>query len=111
MPPTYSLLGDYFPAPTERTRVMAVYMMSGPAGSVVSYVAGGWLNQHYGWRIALFAMGVPGLIVAILLKATLGEPRERAPARDASGPAMPRTVEVFTALWHQRASRHLSMAL
>jgi MFS family permease len=111
MPPTYSLLGDYFPAPSERTRVMAVYMMSGPAGSVVSYVAGGWLNQHYGWRVALFAMGIPGLIVAILLKATLREPRVHAAARDASEPAMPRTVEVLATLWHQRSSRHLSMAL
>jgi MFS family permease len=82
MPPTYSLLGDYYPAPAQRTRVMAVYMMSGPIGSVVSYVTGGWLNVHYGWRIALFAMGVPGLIVALLLKATLKEPRQPARGQD-----------------------------
>lgn len=27
MPPTYSLVGDYFQAPTERTRAMSIYML------------------------------------------------------------------------------------
>jgi MFS family permease len=29
MPPTYSLVGDYFPGTTERTRAMTVYWLSG----------------------------------------------------------------------------------
>src|SRR5688572_16522552 len=29
-PPTYSLVGDYFPEPAERNRAMAVYLTGGP---------------------------------------------------------------------------------
>src|SRR5882762_7060660 len=30
MPPTYSLVGDYYPAPAERTRSMAIYWLASP---------------------------------------------------------------------------------
>src|ERR1700733_313850 len=57
MPPTYSLIGDYFPAATERTRAMAIYMLAGPLAAIVSFVLGGWLNELYGWRVTFFVMG------------------------------------------------------
>jgi MFS family permease len=51
MPPTYSLVGDYFPAPAERTRAMATYWLASPVALLISLVAGGWLNERYGWRV------------------------------------------------------------
>jgi MFS family permease len=110
MPPTYSLLGDYFPAPAERIRVMAIYMLSGPIGALLSYAAGGWLNEHYDWRVAFFAMGLPGALIAVLVKLTLHEPRTRIESVETSAHALPRMIDVVTILWHQRASRHLSLA-
>src|SRR3569833_1352952 len=47
-PPTYSLVGDYFPDPQSRTRALAVYMMGGPLAALVSFSIGGWLNALYG---------------------------------------------------------------
>jgi predicted MFS family arabinose efflux permease len=111
MPPTYSLVGDYFPGPTERTRAMALYMLAGPCAALVSFIAGGWLNEHYGWRSTFFIMGIPGLMVAVLVKLTITEP-----LADPSYPQIPQRhlpsmVDVLAVLWRQRSSRRLCIAL
>ncbi|WP_246243100.1 hypothetical protein [Amycolatopsis pithecellobii] len=41
--------------------------------------AGGWLDQTYGRRVAMWAAAVPGVIVAILLKFTGTERKPRRP--------------------------------
>jgi MFS family permease len=111
MPPTYSLLGDYFPKAVERTRAMAIYWLASPLSALISFVAGGWLNERYGWRMTFFLMGVPALLVAVLVKMTVAEPRVRADSTVVSQRRAPRMREVLGVLWHQHSSRHLSVAL
>jgi len=108
MPPTYSLLGDYYPQPGERTRAMAIYMLSSPLAPLVSFILGGWLNDHYGWRAAFFTIGVPGLAFALLLKLSIKEPRSAALTAQLTARPAPRTLEVLSRLWCQRAARHLT---
>jgi MFS transporter, Spinster family, sphingosine-1-phosphate transporter len=36
-----------------------------PVGSALGYLFGGLLGQHFGWRAAFFAVGFPGLLLAI----------------------------------------------
>jgi predicted MFS family arabinose efflux permease len=106
MPSTYSLVGDYFPAPAERTRAIAIYWLGNPLNTLLSFVVGGWLSQRYGWRETFFLMGVPGLLVAIVVKLTVAEPRLKGGA-----PTLvtkpPRVAEVLGALWGRRSARHL----
>jgi MFS family permease len=54
-PPTYSLVGDYFPRPAERTRAMAVYWLGSPLASLLAFILGGrspacysrsWCNER-----------------------------------------------------------------
>lgn len=108
-PPTYSLVGDYYPEPTERTRAMSIYWLGGPLAALVSFVIGGWLNELYGWRATFFIMGIPGLILAIIVKLTIREPR-RLHTIDEQGPA-PSMRSVLGLLWRQRSARHLSIGL
>jgi MFS family permease len=109
-PPTYSLVGDYFPEAGARTSAMAVYMMGSPLAALLSYVAGGWLNELYGWRLTFFIMGIPGLILALLFKLTVAEPRAAGADQSPERRIVPvRTV--FTFLWRQRSLRHLAIAL
>jgi MFS family permease len=110
MPPTYSLLGDYFPEPAERTRAMTIYSLAGPLSTLVSFIAGGWLNELYGWRVTFFLMGIPALLVAVLVKVTIAEPRVHANRERVTKRKLPRMSEVLVALWHQRSSRHLCVA-
>jgi len=108
MPPTYSLIGDYFDRPAERTRAMAIYMLASPL-SAVGFVAGGWLNAHYGWRATFFLMGIPGLLMAFVVKLTITDPRVT--DTQIPGQKLPPMMKVLSILWRQRSSRHLSMAI
>jgi MFS family permease len=111
MPPTYSLLGDYFPEPAERTRAMTVYWLANPLAALISFIAGGWLNERYGWRVTFFLMGVPALIFALLVKLTVAEPRTHTSIIPSRRRETPRLTQVLAVLWQQRSSRHLSIAL
>lgn len=111
MPTTYSLLGDYFPAPAERTRAMSIYWLASPLAALTSFIFGGWLNDHYGWRTAFLVMGLPALPVAVLVKTTIVEPRVRALISDASHRRLPKMREVLVTLWRQRSCRRLSIVI
>jgi MFS family permease len=111
MPTTYSLLGDYFPAPAERTRAMSIYWLASPLAALASFIFGGWLNDHYGWRTAFFVMGLPALPVAALVKATIAEPRTRAILSEKAARQLPKKREVLVSLWRQRSCRHLSIVI
>jgi MFS family permease len=111
-PPTYSLVGDYFPEPAERIRAMSFYWLSGPLATLISPVAGGWLCTIYGWRMTFFLIGIPGVLLALIVKFTLIEPRTR--SQDLSkheATALPPMKEVLGMLWHRRSCRHLVIAL
>lgn len=72
-PPAHSLISDYFPK-EERAGALAVYAMGIPIGVAFAFLAGGWLTQTFSWRVAFVVVGLPGLIMALLLKLTVREP-------------------------------------
>jgi predicted MFS family arabinose efflux permease len=67
-----ALLSDYYPK-ERRGRVFAIFYLAIPVGSAVGYLLGGLLEHHFGWRAAFFAVGLPGLVLA-LLTLTLADP-------------------------------------
>ena len=99
-PPANSIIADYF-VPKERSTAVSIYALGIPLGNMVAYVFGGfvvdsldgasvaamfsswnwtwatglldWQNIE-GWRVAFFVVGVPGILVAIILKLTVKEP-------------------------------------
>jgi MFS family permease len=71
--PTYSLICDYFP-PAQRARALSVYSFGIPIGSAAGIVLGGFITHWMSWRMAFLIVGVSGLAVAPLLKATVREP-------------------------------------
>lgn len=72
-PCTITLVSDYF-EPTQRARAMSVYLIGLPIGTLVGLAIGGIIADHYGWRAALLAVGLPGLLLALLIRATMKEP-------------------------------------
>jgi MFS transporter, Spinster family, sphingosine-1-phosphate transporter len=69
-----SLLSDYFPVRL-RGRVMAIFFCAIPVGSALGYVVGGLVDKHYGWRMAFFVAGIPGLLLAALCLLLRDPPR------------------------------------
>ena len=64
-PASASLTADYFPG---RWRAFAMGLLSSgiAIGGVLGILLGGFLEARYGWRVAFMAVGLPGLVCAVL---------------------------------------------
>lgn len=73
-PPAYSILSDMFP-PARRAMALALYSLGVPAGVILGGVFGGMVADLWGWRMAFFAVGAPGVLIASLLLIFVREPK------------------------------------
>lgn len=71
-----SLIADLFPK-SRRNAAMAAFYVAIPIGAAMGYGLGGVIESLYGWRMAFFVVGAPGLAVA-LAALWLREPRRGA---------------------------------
>ena len=71
--PAYSLIADFFP-PNQRARALSVYSFGIPIGSALGIVFGGIIATLVDWRFAFFVVGIAGIVVAPLFRATVREP-------------------------------------
>ena len=60
-----ALLATLFPV-RMRSTVLGAFLAAGLLGSVLGVVLGGVIAQHWGWQAGFGAVGVPGLVLAIL---------------------------------------------
>ncbi len=72
-PGVVSIASDTFP-PTQRARAISIYYVGNSLGVFAGLMIGGWLATHFGWRTAFVAVGLPGLLLALLIRFTLREP-------------------------------------
>jgi MFS family permease len=81
-----ALISDYYP-PARRGRAFAIFYLAIPVGSAVGYLLGGFLDEHFGWRAAFFAVGLPGVLLALLALTVVDPPRGiNDPVRDRPEP-------------------------
>jgi predicted MFS family arabinose efflux permease len=108
MPPSYSLISDYFP-PERRGLALAVLGMGVPLGVLVGFLVGGWVNEFFGWRTAFMVVGIPGVILALALRITLREPPRGQYDTEQVGQTPP-LLSTVRYLWQRPACRHLTLA-
>ncbi|WP_421789013.1 spinster family MFS transporter [Hyphobacterium sp.] len=92
-PPAHSLISDYV-HPRKRGSALSIYSLGIPVGSVIgilmtavvyrwvadyyeTYGAPGWLaaiGADDAWRVPFLIVGIPGIILAIIVKLTIKEP-------------------------------------
>jgi MFS family permease len=74
-PPSHSMISDLYD-PTERAKALAVYSLGIPFGIMAAYFAAAFFLQggETDWRMVMYAVGIPGVVLAILLKFTVKEP-------------------------------------
>jgi MFS transporter, Spinster family, sphingosine-1-phosphate transporter len=60
-----ALLASLFPL-RMRSTVLGGFLAAGMLGSVLGVVLGGFIAQHWGWQAGFGAVGIPGLVLALL---------------------------------------------
>jgi MFS family permease len=65
-PPSHSMISDIFP-PEKRASAIGFYSTGISIGILFGFLFGGWLNEFFGWRVAFFVVGVPGVLLALVL--------------------------------------------
>ena len=72
-PAAHSMIADYYP-PEQRASAMGIFTLGISGGIMLAYLTGGWVVQNIGWREAFLIVGVPGLLLALLMRLTVAEP-------------------------------------
>ena len=107
-PPSHSLIADYFP-PETRSTALGIYSLGIPVGILFGNLAGGWVNEFFGWRNAFLLVGIPGVILSILMKLSIKEPpRGYSEGREPVQNEVPFST-VLKILWGYRSFRQLSL--
>ncbi|MEM1113591.1 MAG: MFS transporter [Pseudomonadota bacterium] len=99
-PPSHSMISDYY-SPEQRATALSVYSTGIYIGIMFGFLFGGAIADAFGWRMAFFIVGVPGVIFAILLRLTVKEPqrgRWEQAAEAAHKPSLRETIALLKRL-------------
>ena len=108
-PPSHSMISDMFPA-DQRATALAIYALGIPIGTMLGNLGGGWISDAFEWRTAFLVVGLPGVMLALVVRVTLREP----PRGAAEGVAMeagdaPPVKEVFRYLWTRKSFKLMAL--
>ena len=73
VPTSQSILADTFP-PERIFRTLAIYSVGIQIGILFGMLAGGWIGEFFGWRMAFVAVGLPGIALAVGVWLSIPEP-------------------------------------
>jgi predicted MFS family arabinose efflux permease len=109
-PPTHSIVADLYP-PRERATAMAIFALGVNIGILIGFLVGGWMNEYFGWRAAFMVVGVPGLLLATLVRLTVREPPRgesegRVHEAQSGAPPLGDCLRLF---WRCRSLRHIAL--
>jgi MFS family permease len=86
VPPSYALITDTFP-PGERGTAFGIYNLGPPIGAAIGIAFGASIAAAFDWRDAFIAIGIIGIVTAVLVKLVIPEPERGALDRLHSGEA------------------------
>ncbi|HEX5788280.1 MAG TPA: MFS transporter, partial [Woeseiaceae bacterium] len=108
-PPSHSMIADYYP-PEQRATAMGFYTLGIPVGIMLAFIGGGWVVQNIGWREAFFVVGIPGIVLAVLLRYTVVEPQRGASELRADSGKQPAIIDVVRFLGERHSGVHMGLA-
>jgi MFS family permease len=72
-----AMLADFYPE-DQRNRVLTIFNIAVPVGAALGYLTGGFVGQHFGWRMSFVVSAVPGIAIALLIALIMKEPARAA---------------------------------
>jgi predicted MFS family arabinose efflux permease len=112
-PPAHAMISDYYP-PQKRATALSIYSVGVHLGVLLGFLFGGFISQAYGWRTAFMAVGIPGVLFAIVFFLTVKEPRRgrwESAAEAAYKPSLGETIKLlmqYRSFWYIAAGSGLS---
>jgi predicted MFS family arabinose efflux permease len=73
VPPSYALITDFFP-PGRRGMALGIYNLGPAIGSAAGIAFGASIAAAFNWRDAFIAIGMVGVIAAVVLRMSVREP-------------------------------------
>ena len=107
-PPSHSIVSDIFPA-EQRATALSIYSLGVYGGVLVGTVGGAYLVEFFDWRTAFIVVGLPGVLLALLVRIVIKEP-PRGMAESRVDVQPPGFFKVVGFLWERKSFRHLSFA-
>ena len=107
-PSINSMIADLYP-PQKRAGALAFYSAGLNIGLLFGFFGGGWMLQHYGWRSAFIASGLPGLLLVFILLFTVTEPVRGSADGITDTSDVPRLPDVVRFLWQRRSFRWIAL--
>lgn len=107
--PAQSIICDYVPL-KRRPGIFALHNLGLVVGMMLGMALAGWLAEIIGWRWTFVAFGLPGMVLAVLVRLTLREPtRGTFDAKDGHvrGATIPQTAKF---LWSCKTYKLLALA-
>jgi MFS family permease len=109
-PTTLSMMSDFF-GRRQRATAIGIWYVGSPLGVTITFLVGGYIVQHYGWRNVFFLAGIPGLLVVALLLLTVREPRRGGLDPVIVGETAARPREVIAYVRKRTAVLHLTAGM
>jgi predicted MFS family arabinose efflux permease len=108
-PPAHSMIADLYP-PEKRSAAMGIYTVGISAGIMLAYLLGGWVVQNIGWREAFLIVGIPGVLLALVVRLTVVEPpRGHSEGREAVS-QQPTFMQTLGFLWRRPSFAQMMVA-
>ena len=107
-PPSHSIIADYYPQ-NRRASALGIYSLGIPVGILFGFLVGGWMEQYFGWRWAFFVVGLPGLLLALVVRFTVKEPPRGLSDQRMTEVAQPSVFSVVKYLLARRSFIHMAV--
>lgn len=108
-PAAHAMISDLYP-PARRAWALAIYSTGANFGTLFGLTLGGVIHETFGWRAAFFLIGLPGLLIAALVRTTLPEPHRGASEGIVDSGTTPTIGESLRHLASLPTFRHLALS-
>ena len=102
-PPSHSIIADLYPS-EKRAYALSVYSLGVTLGAAAGQIFGGNLTYFFDWRTAFIALGLPGVILAVIVKLFATEPERRAEPGQVDSDDRPSLRAGFASIFANRAA-------
>lgn len=101
-PSSLSIISDLYEH-KRRATAMAIFSLGSPTAALINLTLNTQIAHHFGWRGALLAAAIPGLLLALSIRLFTSEPVRRHSQTEKAGEDAPSLKETFRFIMSQRS--------